>query len=217
MATVAELKQKLFEAERAESKEAWETWHKEGREFLDSIVGKCLMARYTNDCLVIFKVVSYRNQPVSGCSHPGYFELTTEGYFDVRLGSYRRPTIDVNGEQYGQFSFVLEESKKKKVHVPKLSMSAQSLAGAVSTSLIRIATYGKYKGAKADDSWACCAVKPEQSVRTEFGAIHMYMIDNAIYEEAKRIVDDVAERTLEFWTSHKEELEKLPRLNSLSL
>lgn len=221
MSKIRELEQQIANIKKEESKEAWRIWHKEGKDFLNNIVGKCFLSLGHKDSFMMFKVLKYEVQGVWEITdHPGYYIIHTEGYFTVNKANWSSK-IDINnsnGSPYGTFSLINTSKNSKTTDVSALQYKEQSLKNSCSVSDNRIVTIGRFNVPKKEnnfkidyDTWICNQPKPETSVQNEFFGLFIYECPEEFYNEAKQIVDKLKIDTFNLWKKYQTTLDTVKR------
>ena len=107
------LQEKQKELIYIQNKKAWENWHKETVEFLNSIIGKTFISKTGQNDFIIFKIISYEksnwlgnsdykgfyNDLCAWCNQPHLFKkMTFEEFMQKRTKNVNR--IDTNIKLY---------------------------------------------------------------------------------------------------------------------
>jgi hypothetical protein len=214
MNKVQELQKQLRVAEYEESKKAWLEWYEQGKRFLDSVVGKCFLwksgGRDTTS-FFMFKVIGYKTVGmIPSTVHPGFFEVETDGYFEINRANYSFRRNSPAGDAFGTFPLTYRKKGGNREVVSNLNYDKTSLNKCCCVNNSRVTTYGYYKLDKPDDfeSGEMYLPRPRKSVREEMIGLGVYEADENLYNEAKALADEFALRTRELWGKYQKQIEE---------
>lgn len=217
--TVSELKRRIAQLEVEESKDAWQEWYDKGVVFLNSIVGR-VFAYWGGSSLVIFKVLSYKTQQVWTQRASGYFEIKTEGYFNI----YSAKHIYGAGLQipytsntpYGCFEVdVPKFTARNKKAMSQIDYKGMSLSNSCCVQTHKVTKIGRYitddKGKIDSNHYAVCTPKPKKSVKDEFCS-QVYEVPLEMYNEALEMANELVGKTNDYWNKYEKVLKEAKRI-----
>jgi len=218
MSELKQLEQRIARLKLEENIKLWDEWYKEGKSFLEKLVGKCFITQSHNDQFYMYKVLDVKEQKVWGIRHNyGYFELKTEGHFNIRnakhiYGAGKDMNYGGSGP-YGTFTMIDKKGKTK--NVSDIVYHPQSITETCNLDTSRHATYGRYcidaKGDIDYDKYAISLEKPQQSVPNEFNSMFTKEVPENIYNEFKHYIDEQAKQALFLWEKYEKDINNLKR------